>query len=157
MIRKHLLSLPATTLLALALAIGLLGANNSISHATATNQPTVIHVIDHDDSITVDTGSPGDSVGDLSVFASPFYDVTNQTQVGHDNGSCIRTVVGVAYECNWTNFFKDGQITVEGPYYDHTDSVLSIIGGTGRYSNVRGQMILHYRGNLQYDYIFSLS
>ncbi|MBA2682034.1 MAG: dirigent protein [Ktedonobacteraceae bacterium] len=157
MSRKHFLSLPATTLLALALALGLFGANSHTIHAAAANKPTVIHVIDHDDSVTVDTGVPGDSPGDLVVFNSPFYDVNDQVQVGHDNGSCIRTVVGQAYECNWTNFFKDGQITVEGPDYDHTDSVLAVIGGTGRYSNARGQMILHYRGNSEYDYIFSLS
>ncbi len=157
MTRKQFLSLPATMVLALALAIGLFGANSHTSHAAAANRPTVIHVIEYDNSTTVDLGPTGDSVGDLSVFHSPFYDVTYRTQVGYDNGSCIRTVVGQAYECNWTNFFKDGQITVEGPEYDHADSVLSITGGTGRYSNARGQLILHYRGNSEYDYIFSLS
>ena len=37
-----------------------------------------------------------------------------------------------------------GQITVEGPFSDHGDTVLAVTGGTGRYRNVRGQMELKY-------------
>jgi hypothetical protein len=157
MARKHALSLAATTVLAFALAVGLFGTCSSAIHAAAANKPTVLHVVEHDASVLVDISPAGDSVGDMYVFNSPLYDMNDQVQVGHDNGSCIRTLVGQAYECNWTNFFKDGQITVEGPEYDQLDSVLAVVGGTGRYANARGQMILHYRGNLQYDFIFSLN
>jgi hypothetical protein len=53
---------------------------------------------------------------------------------------------------------KGGQITVQGPYYDTQNSVLSITGGTGAYRDSRGQMTLLSRdGDKEYDFIFELS
>jgi hypothetical protein len=48
-----------------------------------------------------------------------------------------------------------GQITVEGPFYDNRDSLLSIIGGTGAYRDAHGQMLLHARSD-GYDFVFSI-
>ena len=51
-----------------------------------------------------------------------------------------------------------GQITVQGPFYDTRNSVLSITGGTGAYRNSRGQMVLRsLNGGKEYDFIFQLS
>ena len=62
------------------------------------------------------------------------------------------------WECLWTTFLKAGQITVQGPYYDTRNSVLSITGGTGAYRDSRGQMTLLSRdGGKEYDFIFHLS
>ena len=63
----------------------------------------------------------------------------------HDNGWCIRTAVGKAWECFWTPTLDDGQITVKGPFLDGSDSVLAVTGGTGAYSGVRGEMTPHPR------------
>ncbi len=53
---------------------------------------------------------------------------------------------------------KSGQITVEGPYYDNRNSVLSITGGTGAFRDSRGQMKLISRdGGKEYDFVFELS
>src|SRR6185295_19790110 len=82
----------------------------------------------------IDTGATGDSSGDLLTFANEIYDATNKTKVGDDNGYCIRTVVGKAWECFWTLSLADGQITVEGPFLDAGDSDLAVTGGTGAYS-----------------------
>ena len=148
---------------AFALAIGLFVANSSIfiNRAMASSGPKKLHVIEHStNDKVVDIGPVGDSLGDLDAFANPIYDAANKTKVGHDGGNCVRTVVGQAYECNWTFFLKGGQISVEGPYYDHADSVLAVIGGTGRYSKVRGEMKLHARGNpvgSEYNCVFYLS
>lgn len=109
------------------------------------------------DTVT-DLGTKGDSVGDVLTFANEVYDENNKTLVGHDNGWCVRTVVGQSWECFWTTLLDKGQITVEGPYYDSKDSVLAITGGTGAYASARGEMKLHARDDkgTEYDFVFNL-
>ena len=155
-----LASVASLVLIVLAGVLFVVNRNSSVALASSNNR--VIYVVEHAITDTVvDVGPKGDSVGDLLPFANPVFDATDKKQVGTDNGNCIRTVVGTAYECNWTTFLPGGQITVEGPYYDSgADSMLAITGGTGIYSDVRGQMKLHARGNplgSEYDFIFYLS
>jgi allene oxide cyclase len=94
---------------------------------------------------TTDTGASGDSVGDILTFANDVFDAKDATKVGTDNGYCLRTVKGAAYECNWTVLLAGGQITVEGPFRDAANSTLAITGGTGRYRGARGSMDLQSR------------
>jgi len=110
------------------------------------------------DTVT-DTGAEGDSVGDILTFANDIYDETNTTVVGHDNGWCMRTVVGVAWECFWTLTLSDGQITVAGPFLDAGDSVLAVTGGTGAYAGAGGSMALHARDaqGSAYDFVYDLT
>jgi allene oxide cyclase len=107
----------------------------------------------------IDLGDKGDTVGDILTFANDIYDKDNKMLVGHDNGWCVRTAVGKAWECHWTLVIEKGQITVDGPFYDTSDSVLSITGGTGDYVKVRGQMKLHARDakGSEYDFIYELA
>jgi allene oxide cyclase len=107
---------------------------------------------------TIDLGTKGDSVGDLLTFANPVFDQSNRVQVGTDQGFCVRAVVGKSWECNWTVTFKEGQITVEGPYHDSGESLFSIIGGTGKYIGARGQMTLRPRTEkpVAYDFVYEL-
>ena len=107
---------------------------------------------------TVDLGAKGDSVGDLLVFANKVYDAANKTQLGTDNGYCVRTVVGKSWECFWTLTLKGGQITVEGPFMDSGDSLLAVTGGTGKYAGARGSMKLHPRDPTPtaYDFTYDL-
>ena len=53
---------------------------------------------------------------------------------------------------------KDGQITVEGPYLDASDSTLAVTGGTGAYAGVKGEMTLHARNaeGTEYDFGYKL-
>jgi Allene oxide cyclase len=149
-------------LFALALVTGLLmqSISTPIHSNAASAHQNALHVIEHDINYTiVDNGVPGDSPGDLLIFANPIYDSSDRVAVGRDSGSCIRTIIGVAYECNWTVFLPNGQLTVEGPYYDHADSMVAIIGGTGAYSHARGQMLLHARdlAGTEYDYTYYMN
>ena len=107
---------------------------------------------------TVDLGAKGDSVGDLLVFANGIYDTANKTQIGTDQGYCLRVVVGKSWECFWTLVLKAGQITVEGPYLDVGDSLLVITGGTGKYAGAKGSMKLHPRDATPtgYDFTYDL-
>jgi hypothetical protein len=93
----------------------------------------------------VDLGPKGDSLGDQLTFANTVYDRTNSHRVGRDQGSCVRTVVGKAWECSYTTILAHGSLVVTGPFYDTRDSVLAITGGTGSYSRARGVLHLHAR------------
>jgi allene oxide cyclase len=107
---------------------------------------------------TVDLPPKGDSVGDLLVFANAVFDAANKTQVGTDQGYCVRTIVGKSWECIWTLTLKTGQITVEGPFYDSGDSLMAITGGTGKYAGAKGSMKLHPRDPTPtaYDFVYDL-
>jgi allene oxide cyclase len=107
---------------------------------------------------TLDLGAKGDSVGDLLTWGNPIFDAADKTQIGTDQGYCVRVVVGKSWECTWTTLLKDGQIMVEGPFYDDKDSIFAIIGGTGRYAGAHGSMKLHARDakGSSYQFIFEL-
>jgi allene oxide cyclase len=108
---------------------------------------------------TADTGPAGDSLGDVLAFANPIFNAKNTHKVGTDNGSCIRTAAGVAYECSWTTSLPGGSLVVSGPFLDAGDSTLAVTGGTGKYRGASGQMRLHARNaaGSAYDFTFSLS
>ena len=121
--------------------------------------PVVLTVVEHAVSdTTADTGPRGDSVGDVLAFANPVFDARNTARVGRDNGSCVRTKVGAAYECSWTLTLRGGSLAVEGPFYDAGDSVLAITGGTGKWLRARGQMRLHARNaaGSEYDFTYTV-
>jgi allene oxide cyclase len=107
---------------------------------------------------TVDLGAKGDSVGDMLVFANGVFDSANKTQLGTDQGYCVRTIVGKSWECFWTLTLKAGQITVEGPFMDEGDSLLTVTGGTGKYAGAKGSMKLHPRDakSSSYDFTYDL-
>ena len=109
------------------------------------------------DAVT-DTGAKDDSVGDILTFANELFDKANKTKVGTDNGYCLRTAAGKAWECAWTNSLKDGQISVQGTFLDGGDTVLAVTGGTGKYRGASGEMKLHARDakGSAYDFTFSL-
>jgi Allene oxide cyclase len=118
-----------------------------------------LHVVEHAKSdSTAHIGKAADNRGDILTFANPVFDATDKTQVGSDNGFCIRTIAGKAYECLWTLSLAGGQITVEGPFHDSGDTVLAVTGGTGKYAGARGQMTLHARDakGSEYDFVYSL-
>jgi transposase len=78
------------------------------------------------------------------------FDAADAHQVGTDNGACLRTVSAgkTEWECFWTTVLAEGQLTVEGPFYDDgTDTTLAITGGTGVYTGATGTMLVHARGN----------
>ncbi|HZP20183.1 MAG TPA: allene oxide cyclase family protein [Bauldia sp.] len=131
----------------------------SAGQALAMDAMEKLTVVEHatSDAVT-DIGDKGDSAGDILTFANEIYDEANQASLGTDNGWCIRTIVGKAWECFWTVMLKDGQITVEGPFLDAGDSMLAVTGGTGAYAGVRGDMKLHARNaqGSEYDFVYDL-
>jgi allene oxide cyclase len=157
--KRHRRMLALAGAIALA-AVGVVAATSSAKQNQAHAAGATVHVIEH--AIT-DTENPGvrgkDVKGNILTFNNPVFNVADTKQVGHDEGFCTRVQPSQGiWECLWTTFLKGGQITVQGPYYDKRDSVLSITGGTGAYRNSRGQMPLRSRnGGKEYDFIFELS
>ena len=137
------------------LAAVLLVASGSAGRAETMTLKLVEHATT--DAVT-DLGDKGDSAGDLLTFANQIYDEANAKEPGYDNGWCIRTVPGKAWECFWTLSLADGQVTVEGPFLDSGDSMLAVTGGTGKYAGVRGEMKLHARDEkgTEYDFVYNL-
>jgi hypothetical protein len=115
-------------------------------------------VVEHAASdATASVGKAKDNRGDILTFANPIFNAANKKQIGTDNGFCIRTVAGAAFECSWITSLPEGQITVTGPFHDTGDTTLAITGGTGKYLGVKGQMLLHARDakGSAYDFKFT--
>lgn len=122
-----------------ALVFGL-GAASATSGIT---NPVSVTVVEHATTDKViDVGKKGDSTGDILTFHNDVYDETNTTKVGTDQGQCTRmSPKEGTWECWWTTSLEGGQITIEGPYLDDSNTVLAAVtGGTGVYENVRGSM-----------------
>ena len=112
-----------------------------VASPSAMAEPGAITVVEHATTDTViDIGAHGDSVGDQLTFSNEVFDAADSQVLGGSTGVCVRTVVGMEWDCNWTLRLADGQITVQGPFFDNADSVLAITGGTGRYIGARGEM-----------------
>jgi allene oxide cyclase len=131
-------ALAVLTVAAVAIAAG---------ETTQIVQKQTISVIEHPVAEDLaDIGKKGDSAGDVFTFHNPLFNASNTKMVGNDQGTCVRISPAVgSWECAWTTFLPGGHITVQGPFFDTHDSMLSVTGGTGIYTNVRGQMLLHAR------------
>jgi allene oxide cyclase len=118
-----------------------------------------IHLVERALSDTiVHAGGKDDVVGNLLTFANPLFDAANKTQLGTDQGFCIRVAAGKSWECMWTAMLAGGQITVEGPFLDQGDSSLAVTGGTGKYVGAKGIVKLHSRDakGTAYDFHYEL-
>lgn len=106
----------------------------------------------------IHAGGKGDSVGNLLTFANPVFDAANKSQLGSDQGFCVRVAVPKSWECLWTLTLSNGQITVEGPFLDQGDSLLAVTGGTGIYTGAQGVLKLHARDakSTAYDFHYEL-
>ncbi len=160
--KKYLILTAAAALLVGALAGAFFTMHSTAPSANANGQ-RVIHVVEHAITDTVQEFHPPHmSVGDVLGFHNPVFNAADSKKVGRDNGQCTRTVATgkTEWECFWTTFLDQGQITVEGPFFDDgTDTTLTITGGTGVFVEAHGSMLLHARGNpvgSEFDFIFTL-
>jgi hypothetical protein len=150
---KRLLALAVVVATAVTIA-----AWTTVAGGSSSSMGTV-HVVEHAVTDAVSNGSAADKLGNVLTFANPVYDSADTKKVGTDNGFCVRTVKGKTWECMWTTFLSDGQITVEGPFSDTGNTKLAITGGTGGYANAGGWMKLNYHNEkgTEFDFVFHLS
>jgi hypothetical protein len=62
------------------------------------------------------------------------------TAIGNNSGVCIRTRVEHSFQCQWTLTFESGSIQVAGRELEQGTSAISIVGGTGIYADISGEM-----------------
>jgi allene oxide cyclase len=148
----------------IAVVLAPVAAMASSSSPSGLRHATIIHVVEHAITDTVQEFHPPKmSLGDVLGFHNPVYNASNTRRIATDNGYCIRTVATgkTEWECTWTTLLPGGNLTVEGPYYDDgTNTTLTITGGTGKYTGAEGSMLLHATGNpvgSEYDFIFTLA
>jgi len=144
------------TLLALAVVTAALAAWTGDAGARSTG---TVKVVEHALTDAVSNGSKADNLGNVLTFANPVYDSADAKRIGSDNGFCVRTVKGKSWECMWTTFLPNGQITVEGPFSDAGNTKLAITGGTGSYASANGWMELnfHNKQGTKFDFVFHMS
>jgi len=87
----------------------------------------------------LDLGENGDSLGDILTFDQPLLDA-DMNAIGNNSGICIRTRAGHSFQCQWTLTLDNGSIQVAGREFDQGTSLISIVGGTGDYSGITGEM-----------------
>ena len=129
---------------AMTMAFGLVGFGLGMAAASSHIHSAVnITVVEHatTDKV-VDVGRKGDSTGDILTFHNRLFNAANTHQVGTDSGQCTReSPRGGSWECWWTSTLPQGQITIEGPFFDSTQTIeAAVTGGTGLYANARGTM-----------------
>jgi hypothetical protein len=132
-------------------ALGALGFGLGAASATSgITDPVSITVVEHAKTDKViDVGKRGDSTGDILTFHNDVYDEADASKVGALQGQCTRmSPKQGTWECWWTTSLEGGQITIEGPYLDASNTVLAAVtGGTGSYANVRGSMQASCKGS----------
>ena len=163
--RASVLVVALVVVVVVALSIGLWGAVGSASpkkdnpdndkgHSTltvVTKSPRQIRVID--------IGAQGPSQGDLRVVKAPLYNETGRNKVGRFDQYGILTdpadesaekVHMVQRTSTYT--LPGGEISTQGPAsytrFDHPSpkGVDAVIGGTGNYAGVRGEVRYETRG-----------
>ncbi|NQZ09294.1 MAG: dirigent protein [Algicola sp.] len=112
-----------------------------------TQAKTLITIADAKTSpaVGLDLGKPGDSIGDQWLFDQPLLDAQRKN-IGNNSGVCIRTKVGNSSQCQWTLTLNGGghdagTIQVAGREFDQGSSAIAIVGGTGAYQHISGELI----------------
>ena len=133
----HRLHLPVLGLLAGLTAAAIAAAG------TASAEPREFLAIEHTgaDPVT-DIGRTGDSTGDILTFSNDVFDAANSNRIGSSQGSCVRMVVAVKWECGWSVTLDQGQLTLQGAYFDSGSSAFAVTGGTGEYTAAGGELIV---------------
>lgn len=86
---------------------------------------------------------------------------TRSKVVGVDSGSCIRTMVGLAWHCTLTATlfeFHSSQMVISGILWDSRPSVAPVVGGTGKFVGVTGVTHISVKDDKDYyDFVFDVT
>ena len=127
-------SLSVKNALLAATVLGLAACSQETPQTLVTIADARVNTAQH-----IDIGEPGDSVGDILAFNQPLLD-EDMKEIGNNSGTCMRIRVEHSFQCQWTLTFENGSIQVAGREFDQGTSTISIVGGTGKYSGITGEM-----------------
>ena len=126
-----------------AISVGLLvtaGTAGASKDRTKTKKFNAYAVVDS--ATNVDNAPAGDSQGDIITFTQALYtDSTKTKQIGTDEVYCVRTIVDTSRVCTGIIHIKGGELMVTGRESLERHS-LAITGGTGKWRNARGEIVL---------------
>ena len=138
-----------------AAAVALFAIRGSTASDALTG-PGVIRITDRVIAFSkVDIGARGTSPGDLEITRSLLFN-TRITSKRLGTAEMVCTVTGgAARSCTGTYVLPAGKIVVSGPIQYRQFFQLAVVGGTGRYSNVRGTLTVTSLGrNPRRDVVF---
>jgi hypothetical protein len=119
----------------------------AVTSAAGHSTATTIRLYEHDTSqANVDLGAPGESAGDVFVFAGDTFKHKGGTKVGRAAGACTTLSTGPAGEvmCVFNFSLPSGQISAQGlaltaEEFGGKTVSFPITGGTGTYRHARGE------------------
>ena len=135
--RKALIFLTALLAATLSYASFASAKTDNITVLTYTARQVEFHFVD-----IAPTGGPP-SLGDTIVFSNDLYQ--GGRKVGFDGGTCtaVRTQHHpAAFHCVATAHLSDGDRTVQGFMLDQPTNTYAITGGTKRWRNAGGQVVV---------------
>lgn len=136
-----------TTRASLLAALGAAGIAIVATAAHGSDLPGKVTLYEHDTTQQlVDLGQPGDSSGDVLVFAGDTFTRKGGSRRGRVGGTCVTTSTGPTGEalCTVTFSLADGQLIGEGlvrtaDLFGGKLQSFAITGGTGSFRHARGQ------------------
>jgi hypothetical protein len=134
---KALIFLTALLAATLSLASFAAAKTDNITVLTYTARQVEFHFVD-----IAPTGGPP-SLGDTIVFSNDLF--SGGRKVGFDGGTCtaVRAQHGpAAFQCVATAHLSDGDRTVQGFTLDQPTNTYAITGGTKRWRNAGGQVVV---------------
>jgi len=141
----------------------LVAALLTTSHSSSASANTTLAPVYEHNADARFFGNPNHKDGDRIEFANPVYDATNQKVIGSSDGECVYDSSTI-FQCDWTLMLPNGNIVLSGAQNaQQSHTVYAIVGGTGAYSQIKGDAVLTSTGDItngeaiQYKYTFHLS
>ena len=140
---KRQLLITAVALAAFAAAAaGLIATSSAAGTTSATRTTTLNYTVRFSPFYLLDLGRKGPSLGDMTVFHDTLVDAKG-TVVGHDGLVCTFTNPAVPEaSCQGVAKLPGGQLTFQFLNSPPPRKVAAITGGSGRYQDARGQLLI---------------
>ena len=128
-------------------------AASGVIAGSGLEKPGVIRITSREVSrSSFDTGTPGDSTGDMVVRAKLLFNKrVRESAIGHEELICTflgkGTVLGGgSRNCVSTVFLPHGKIVSQGVVHNLLFYEIPVVGGTGIYTNVGGTLTVTFLG-----------
>lgn len=147
--RRKLILLGGTTTAAVGLVMAMMPTATAI-----TNAKNITVVAPSAEIARIDLGKRGPSLGDLYAFSGPLKMRGESRSIGRLDGQCTTTSNPAGpqqqrQQCNITATFEEedgAEINLQGVGRVLAEDVdFSVVGGSGRYANVRGEATFDFR------------
>ncbi len=166
MVLSRRVSVLLVALVVVVVALGIMSVLRAVSASADNEDPnndagrTLTVLIKSSERKVVDLGAPGLTHGDMRVTNAPLYNESGKERIGRFDLFCVVTdpadesaEKAHMVEAMYTYTLPGGEISAQGAGALPTLTELTprqvdaIIGGTGKYAGVRGEVRIERRGN----------